>query len=65
MSEEREGMEAKVRVEIRISRPLYDRLRQEATVCEESLNAYILMIIGHRKRVKVNVPSEKGYYIGY
>jgi len=60
-----EEMKDTVRLEIRLSRTLKERLEREAKCCEESMNAYLLMIIGHRKRVRVNLPTEGGQYLGY
>jgi len=58
-------MKYESRIEIRVSSYLKKRLMVEAKCCEQSLNTYLIMVLNHRKRVKVNVPSEKGYYVGY
>jgi predicted HicB family RNase H-like nuclease len=58
-------MKDTVRLEIRLSRTLKQRLEAEAKTCEESLNTYLVMILGHRKRVRVNIPTEGGHYLGY
>jgi hypothetical protein len=58
-------MKEKVRVEIRMPKTLKERLELEAKCCEESMNAYLLMIIGHRKRVRVNLRTEGGHYLGF
>ena len=58
-------MKKNARVEVRMTQLLRNRLLHESKACEESLNTYLLMIIGHRKRVKLPIPTEEGYYRGF
>jgi predicted HicB family RNase H-like nuclease len=58
-------MKEKARVELRMSEELKKRLQAEATMCEESLNTYCLMILRYRRKTKSVVPTREGRYLGY
>jgi len=52
-------------VYIRLTPNLKAQLKAEASICEESMQTYIVSIIRYRKRIKQAIPTEKGYYSGY
>jgi hypothetical protein len=52
-------------VYIRLTPGLKAQLKSEASLLEQSMQDYVLSIIRYRKRVKNNVATDEGRYLGY
>jgi predicted HicB family RNase H-like nuclease len=50
---------------VRLSPQLKAQLKSEASLAGESIQTYVESIIRYRKRMKVNVETDEGYYRGY
>jgi predicted HicB family RNase H-like nuclease len=55
-------MKKLVRIEIRVRPELKERLAAEASLCNMSLNTYLVATITYRRRVKNVVLTDEGHY---